>query len=290
AITMKVFIFGANCYLGSQLIKKLQKHHEVYTNNNIAHLNSGFMATNVFQTYELQRTLKQMHHIIYITNKAALPNAYLQGHSHSMHVWAIENILQTLPSYSDKKIHILNVEKKYNNHFKNLFDSQNVKVIDMSASKVINKIGKCSRPMQNKYKKVYSFQHMLLTKEINAIQLVGMYEQYLKECSLGWIRIKQTEQRFEISLKFLPYPLIKMEKAYSSPTNFILKVTGGLLVSAKGEKNGMLEFRTSASSYRCVIGLNHYEPALPWLVYLLSQAPIHKWVMSKLYNYVWKHY
>ncbi|WP_432741049.1 hypothetical protein ABLW00_08835 [Staphylococcus equorum] len=160
----------------------------------------------------------------------------------------------------------------------------------MSVSKVINRIGKCSRQMQDKYKKVYSFQHMLLTKEINAIQLVDMYEQYLKECSLGWIRIKQTEKRFEISLKFLPYPLIKMEKAYSSPTNFILKVTGGLLVSSNGGKDGMLEFRTSASSYRCVIGLNHYEPALPWLVYLVSQAPIHKWVMSKLYNYVWKHY
>lgn len=55
----------------------------------------------------------------------------------------------------------------------------------MSVSKVINRIGKCSRQMQDKYKKVYSFQHMLLTKEINAIQLVDMYEQYLKECSLG---------------------------------------------------------------------------------------------------------
>ncbi|WP_241957843.1 hypothetical protein [Staphylococcus equorum] len=63
---MKVFIFGANCYLGKQLIKKLQNHHEVYTNNNIVHLKSVFVATNVFQTDELQRTLKQMHHIIYI--------------------------------------------------------------------------------------------------------------------------------------------------------------------------------------------------------------------------------
>jgi len=285
-IKVKVFIFGAECGLGKHLIEKLKKQHEVYINNSKPHSDSINIPLNVFLVEDLKNILNQMDKVIYITHKSALPSAYLQGDLHYMHVWAIENIQHVSSKNNNPNLYILNTGKLHNANFEHTFNSQKVKVVDVTSSNLIDNLNSTVQFFKNKSKKVYSFQYLTLQKLTNARQLVNKYEDYLKKTSFELIQVDQTATTFDIRLKGLSYPLIKLEKVYCSPTQFILKVTGGLLVNTKQDNKATFEFRITRNHLSCVTALCHFKPALPWWLYLISQAQIHKWVMVHFTKYI----
>ena len=57
-----------------------------------------------------------------------------------------------------------------------------------------------------------------------------------------------------------------------------LLITDGLLVGAKNQ--GRLEFRNVLENRFVLAAIHDYKPALPWYIYVLTQANLHLWVMK----------
>jgi hypothetical protein len=54
-------------------------------------------------------------------------------------------------------------------------------------------------------------------------------------------------------------------------------IKGGFL--AKKEERGRLEFRRVLNSDYLIVAIHDYYPALPWYIYIYTQAIAHLWVM-----------
>jgi hypothetical protein len=55
---------------------------------------------------------------------------------------------------------------------------------------------------------------------------------------------------------------------------------GGLLYRRSPWK-ARLEMREALGKTACLVALNDFRPALPWLIYVMSQAQVHRWFMQK---------
>ncbi len=57
-------------------------------------------------------------------------------------------------------------------------------------------------------------------------------------------------------------------------------ITGGAFANVNAEPGrGRMEFRKIPYKNECIIAIHEYQPSLPWILYTLTQAKMHIWVM-----------
>ena len=66
----------------------------------------------------------------------------------------------------------------------------------------------------------------------------------------------------------------------------VLLVVGGLL--ARQPQQGRLEFRQVLEGQTMIAAIHDFGPRLPWLIYRMSQALVHEWVMHRFRRYLKK--
>lgn len=88
-----------------------------------------------------------------------------------------------------------------------------------------------------------------------------------------------------IVLTFLKIPLLTLSKDLNEDLPETMSswiISGGVLVRKSHESKGRLWFvRSRHKSGLTYAAITHYKPALPWILYLYSQALLHKFVMHK---------
>jgi hypothetical protein len=75
---------------------------------------------------------------------------------------------------------------------------------------------------------------------------------------------------------------LTLSEARSTDDRALLYVTGGLLavVDPEGRRRGRLEFREVLGRSAAIAALHDFVPRLPWIVYRVTQAPLHLRVME----------
>lgn len=96
------------------------------------------------------------------------------------------------------------------------------------------------------------------------------------------IRVHREEgapPRVDFTLGFLKKPLLVLELIDHGGDRSREKfhIVGGFL--SKTTTTGWLEFRQVAHRRFTLAAIHGFVPALPWLIYVWSQAPVHAWVM-----------
>jgi len=56
-------------------------------------------------------------------------------------------------------------------------------------------------------------------------------------------------------------------------------IVGGVL--SRTTDTGWLEFRQVQHRQYTLAAIHEFVPSLPWLLYLVTQAPLHAWVMAR---------
>jgi uncharacterized protein YbjT (DUF2867 family) len=95
------------------------------------------------------------------------------------------------------------------------------------------------------------------------------------------VRVKKLpdDKRIAFSAPLLPWPLLVLEfiDQGADRTRDKFHIVGGIL--SKTTTTGWLEFRQVAHKRYTLAAIHGFVPALPWLIYILTQAPLHAWVM-----------
>lgn len=107
------------------------------------------------------------------------------------------------------------------------------------------------------------------------------YMHWLPRCFPAFIKVKPGDEKGTIHfcLSFLPKPLLIIKYIQGSFEDDRQKfyIIGGLL--SKTTNTGWLEFRQVQHKRYTLAAIHEFVPALPWPVYVATQAPIHKLVM-----------
>lgn len=90
----------------------------------------------------------------------------------------------------------------------------------------------------------------------------------------------------EFRLTFFPKALLILQAVPGSSDEDRVKfhIVGGLLTKTKN--TGWLEFRQVSHKKFTLAAIHEFVPSLPWMVYLATQAPLHKFAMHRFGKYL----
>ncbi len=133
---------------------------------------------------------------------------------------------------------------------------------------------------------VRSIQRIRNSYHFSIAEVAKKYFNWLPKLSLNMIRTKVEDHRIEIRLLLLKRPLLVFHHMVSRGMGFreIYFIKGGIL--ARRFDFGWLEFRSVKNNTYFLSSIHEYVPRLPWLLYISTQAIIHKWVMWQFGKYV----
>ncbi len=135
---------------------------------------------------------------------------------------------------------------------------------------------------------VRSIQRLPSLPERDARFISNQYMAWLPRFFRAIIRVRPLpgSPRVTFSLLGLPWPLLVLELIGegSDSARDKFHIVGGLL--SKTTTTGWLEFRQVSHRRHTLAAIHGFVPALPWLVYRLSQAPVHAFVMRCFGRYL----
>lgn len=130
-------------------------------------------------------------------------------------------------------------------------------------------------------KTVRSIQRLPPMRDADSKFISREYMAWLPRFFRAVIRVEwlSDERRVCFLLAFVPWPMLILEHIDqgSGRDRDKLNIVGGLL--SKTATTGWLEFRQIANRRYTLAAIHEFVPALPWLLYIFTQAPIHAWVM-----------
>jgi len=131
---------------------------------------------------------------------------------------------------------------------------------------------------------VRSIQRVLLPPGQDAAWVAGNYFRWLSQCCWPLVRSRVDDTHdVEVSVRVLPLKLLVLthQPAASTPQRQVYAISGGLLARHRGAGRPRFEFQTLLDGRYTMTAIHDYAPALPWYVYILTQAVGHILVMRR---------
>jgi uncharacterized protein YbjT (DUF2867 family) len=157
------------------------------------------------------------------------------------------------------------------------FEDMLVKTLERTKPKPPHPGGAVAVPARS----VRSIQRLPPLPERDARFISNEYMAWLPRFFRAIIRVEQVpgSSRVTFNLVGVPWPLLVLELIgeASDGARDKFHIVGGVL--SKTTTTGWLEFRQVSNRRHTLSAIHGFEPALPWLVYRLSQAPVHALVM-----------
>lgn len=141
---------------------------------------------------------------------------------------------------------------------------------------------------RDEHSTVRSIQRLPSMPDDDAKFISNVYMDWLPRFFRAIIRVERVTgtPRVTFSLAFLKRPLLVLEliDQGADDTRDKFHIVGGIL--SKTTTTGWLEFRQVAQRRYTLAAIHGFVPALPWMIYIVSQAPVHAWVMHAFGRYL----
>jgi uncharacterized protein YbjT (DUF2867 family) len=131
---------------------------------------------------------------------------------------------------------------------------------------------------------VRSIQRVLLPPGQDAAWVAGNYFRWLGECCWPLVRSRvDARHNVEVWTRILPVKLLVLshQPTASTAERQIYAISGGLLAKLQSPGRPRFEFQTLLDGRYTMTAIHDYAPALPWYVYIITQAVGHLLVMRR---------
>ncbi len=138
----------------------------------------------------------------------------------------------------------------------------------------------CKRPIAR------SIQRFNLPAGRDATWVAHEYPRWLERFAPWLIIVETADDRITLRLRSIDKPLLILDLgqhqsgAVAETDRVIFYVAGGLLAAPAPAGHPRLEFRTTPDGESVLAALQDFEPSLPWWLYTVTQAPLHRAVMA----------
>jgi len=130
---------------------------------------------------------------------------------------------------------------------------------------------------------VRSVQRMPLPKGWTARQVAFAYARWLPRFMAPFIRVDvDDDNNCYFRIRGISSPLLALtwSRERSNDDRQLFYVTGGWLVRKVPRGRARMEFREVLGGEAVLVAVHDFSPRLPWMIYNLSQALVHLWVMA----------
>jgi uncharacterized protein YbjT (DUF2867 family) len=138
-------------------------------------------------------------------------------------------------------------------------------------------------PARKHENSVRSIQRLPSIPERDCRWISAEYMSFLPALFKTWIQVDSDAETGAIKFRFAPLarPLLELQYIESRTLEDRRKfhIIGGLLTRTK--HTGWLEFRQVQNRRYTLAAIHEFRPSLPWFVYRITQAPLHRWVMHR---------
>ncbi|MDG0842937.1 NAD(P)H-binding protein [Staphylococcus equorum] len=143
-----------------------------------------------------------------------------------------------------------------------------------------------SKKQPLKIKDVRAITRIDIPREYTISDIESVYANFLKRFTFNVIEGEINDNYFGIKIPFLNKMLFLLEKDHdaSDDNRILYRIIGGDFSYSNSGGNASLEFRRILDTDKGLVALQEYQPTLPWLVYKLTQAKLHKSVMNLFAN------
>ncbi|MGB5813091.1 MAG: NAD(P)H-binding protein [Polyangiales bacterium] len=131
-------------------------------------------------------------------------------------------------------------------------------------------------------KRVRSVQRMSLPRDWTAEDAGRDYVSWLPRFLRAFLKVTvHSPDEFSFAFAAWDTPLLKLRRApeRSGPDRQLFYVTGGVL--ARVGNRARFELRQVLRGRTLLTVVHDYEPRLPWLLYVATQAQFHRWLMHR---------
>ena len=130
---------------------------------------------------------------------------------------------------------------------------------------------------------VRSIQRMELPKGKDAMWVAEEYLSWLPKAFKVLIRAERLNNgvcRMYLQGTSLLLLELSLQSNLSTPEQAIYFISDGFLLRKEAPKQGIFEFRVVLNQAYVMAAIHDFHPALPWFVYIVSQAQVHGLVMN----------
>ncbi|THH39332.1 NAD(P)H-binding protein [Neolewinella litorea] len=133
---------------------------------------------------------------------------------------------------------------------------------------------------------VRSVQRLPNPRRHTATYVARLYQRWLPVFFRALVGVKTEGEKS--TFQFMGIPLLRLAFIPSRSDNHrqLFYIVGGLLTAP--DNKGWLEFRSVLGGRFIISAVHNFVPALPWYLYVLTQARAHKWVMVRFGRYLAK--
>ncbi|WP_114570796.1 NAD(P)H-binding protein [Exiguobacterium flavidum] len=127
---------------------------------------------------------------------------------------------------------------------------------------------------------VRSVQRLILPGDQNARWAAREYVEWLGHAKPLLRTEIDAANDCRIFAPLIKNPLLELTYVEARDDAFAMyRITGGLFATVADESRGRIEFRQIPGTQECIIAIHEFVPALPWIVYRMTQANVHLFVM-----------
>ena len=153
------------------------------------------------------------------------------------------------------------------------------------------KVSKQRKSIIKKASAVRSVQRMTMPKNKDAFWVAEEYVRWLPKAFRLLVRAEYPEEgvsKMYLQGTRLLLLELRFQAQKSSTHRAIYKISDGLLVRPDTLGQGIFEFRILMDSPILITAIHNFYPRLPWFIYTLTQAQIHRLVMDRFAKYLLK--
>lgn len=122
---------------------------------------------------------------------------------------------------------------------------------------------------------VRSIQRTLMPSTWTVAEVSRYYFNWLSEMAFNVVQVTEAGQSFKIHVAGKNILTLTLDEEKCDDNRVVYKITSGAMYKDTPESRARMEFRRLKHTDTLIIALHDYEPTLPWLIYLLTQLPIH---------------
>lgn len=133
---------------------------------------------------------------------------------------------------------------------------------------------------------VRSFQRLPVPPTMQAHRVALLYQKWLPRMFRYLIRAIPEGNFIRMYLWGVSQPILVLQSIpeRSDTERWLFYIVDGVLVKRKNY--GWLEFRSVLQNRYYIAAIHEFIPRLPWYIYLISQAMVHRWVMLRFKKYL----
>lgn len=281
-----VLLMGVHGRIGEHLYLELNETTNLFAfsspNQVTDHENIKFIKKDLFILPEVEAALQNIDVVIFFEDPIMRLNRLTQGKFYDLYMLIADNIARAASTNNVEQIIYIADE---------LSDGSIVSILGAYGTEVketktpIRRYGKNLTYKTKDYNSVRSVQRAPMPPGWTVENIAWYYFGWLDEIVYGFVNTKIENHTVSLYVLDKPKPVLelKFNEEQSADDIVLFQITGGSWKKRMTNKEQRFEFRKLPDREEFIMALHDFEPALPWPVFKMTQAPILS-LVSRIYQ------